>query len=350
MATWQQNIIDNSHDLIVLMTLDGLVRHINPSGQQALGNGANVIGRSFLDFVQDDYREKMNAIMQDVVAGRHDTHDVVLMCGEGSVWVYSIHCFPLRDGDTVTGLQVIARDVTQRYSKESQLVKETERKELAIMELQEANQIKSEFISSTSHELRTPLNSIIGFLGILRDKLTVSPEEEQEVIANALNSGTHLLGLINDILDIAKIEAGRMSITNAPVSLLNLLDEVMVLMRVQAKQKFLTLEVDATVDSMPAVTADYGKLKQVVINIMSNAIKFTDKGGITLETSLGDDGAYVTLRIRDTGIGIDARDVRMVFQKFSQVDSSFTRTTRGTGLGLNISRGLMELMGGPFRY
>jgi two-component system, NarL family, sensor histidine kinase BarA len=261
--------------------------------------------------------------------------------------------------------------------------------EEAWKEAQTANQLKNEFLANTSHELRTPLNGIIGCLRLVRDGFCDDREEELDFLQRADDAAIHLLGIINDVLDIAKIEAGKLSVEMEPVDLHKLLNEVINLQSVPIQQKGLEFHTNDIHEAI-AVYADPAKLKQVLINVVGNAVKFTDSGSIKIETRiepvsntpsspahaggvkeeklsfLKEDrktalpsapssndstrpimlSTQVAIVVTDTGIGIDPSQQHKLFRPFVMVDGSTTRKCGGTGLGLAISRNLMELMGG----
>ncbi|GBF81458.1 sensor histidine kinase [Aphanothece sacrum] len=218
---------------------------------------------------------------------------------------------------------------------------------LSWQEAQNANRLKSEFLATTSHELRTPLNGIIGCIHIIKQGFCDSREEELEFLSQAEESAIHLLKIINDVLDLAKIEAGHLSIKIELCDINQLLLEVVYLQIAPIQTKDLTLNI---IDNKQEifVNADPSKLKQVILNIISNAIKFTDKGSITIATEIKikDDNKQVYIIIKDTGIGIDPAQQDKLFRPFVMIDASKTRKYSGTGLGLAISRNFMELMGG----
>jgi signal transduction histidine kinase len=265
--------------------------------------------------------------------------------------------------------------------------------EAAWKEAQAANQLKNEFLANTSHELRTPLNGIIGCLRLVRDGFCDDREEELDFLQRADDAAIHLLGIINDVLDIAKIEAGKLSVEMEPVDLRKLLNEVINLQAVPIQQKGIQFHT-TDLHEVIAVCADPAKLKQVLLNVVGNAVKFTNSGSITISTrieptpetavpslkarphqgsgsidsgdfssrkekggvssrengtkdaSLGADASQVVVTVKDTGIGIDPTQQHKLFRPFVMVDGSTTRQFGGTGLGLAISRNLMGLMQG----
>jgi PAS domain S-box-containing protein len=215
--------------------------------------------------------------------------------------------------------------------------------------LEEASQIKSDFLANTSHELRTPLNSIIGFLGLILDGYCVDSQEEKEFLRNAQQSAKQLLSIINDVLDLAKIEAGRMELELQEVELKSLFEEVRSLTQVQAQQKKLKLSYTCENHPSPRVYADPGKLRQVMINLVGNAVKFTDEGEIAVRARVQKEKGNMLIEVEDTGVGVPAGAEKRLFEKFRQVDGSSTRKHGGTGLGLTITKNLVEIMGGKIK-
>jgi len=220
------------------------------------------------------------------------------------------------------------------------------RLEAANLELAELSRAKDEFLAHTSHELRTPLNSILGFSKLILDGLCQSPKEERELLRDVYESAQHLLGIVNDILDIAKIEAGKLKLDLQRVELRPLFDQVLMVVQVQAQEKELQLVDETASVPLPAVRADENRLRQVLINLLGNAVKFTEEGWVTLRASTEGVPGHVLIEVEDTGIGIPPEKQEGLFEKFKQVDSSFTRRHGGSGLGLAISRRLVEMMGG----
>jgi signal transduction histidine kinase len=209
---------------------------------------------------------------------------------------------------------------------------------------EEASKLKSEFLANTSHELRTPLTGIIASLSMVLDNLCDSPEEEREFIQIAYSSSEHLHEIINSVLDIAKIEAGRMDVDLRAVDVAALFSEVYTLTRVQADDKNLKLEMRLPDDTSVRIQADPDKLRQILINLLGNSIKFTERGGIRVEADIV--GEQMRMVVKDTGIGISIEKQARLFQPFVQGDGSMTRKYGGTGLGLSISRRFAEMMGG----
>lgn len=244
-------------------------------------------------------------------------------------------------------LMAMIRDVTDRKAAES----ERERRHRA----ESADRIKSAFLATMSHELRTPLNSIIGFTGILLQGLAGALNSEQDKqLGMVQTSARHLLALVNDVLDISRIEAGQLEVSYAPFDLLESIEKVIEIVKPQAAEKQLELNVDVA-PGIGKLTSDVRRFEQILLNLLSNAIKFTDHGQIALVAApvaqFTRDGEEITqpavqVRVRDSGIGIKTENLAALFQPFSQIDAGLSRNHEGTGLGLAISRRLTELLGG----
>ena len=217
------------------------------------------------------------------------------------------------------------------------------------LELDQAGKLKDQFLANVSHELRTPLNSVIGFSDLLLtgqvDGAALS-ETQRDYLDTISRNGRHLLQLINELLDLSKIAAGRMELHREPVALETLLREAAASVHAQLEARRHTLSIEPPGDAV-RVTADRGRVLQVLLNLLSNAIKFTaDAGRITLAARLEDGGRYVRVAVSDTGIGIAPDDTAKLFQEFVQLDASASRRYEGTGLGLALSKRLVELHGG----
>ncbi|MEB3294961.1 MAG: ATP-binding protein [Synechococcales bacterium] len=240
------------------------------------------------------------------------------------------------------------------------LVRKQEALEEARESAEEASRLKSEFLANTSHELRTPLNGMIGFLKLILDGMADDPEEQREFLEESLKSAEHLLDIINDVLDLAKIEAGKLQIDSSPVNLNEVLMQLEKSQTTSATQKKLSFEIQMlpTHDDV-IVFANYKRLYQVLLNLVGNAIKFTHEGGITISTEFirkkvtltaQECPGMVMIRVADTGIGVSLEKQDRLFQSFSQVDGSLTRRYGGTGLGLAISQTLVHEMGGEVNF
>ncbi len=268
---------------------------------------------------------------------------------------------PLRVQDEIIGvIELDGKDADDPWTDEDRILAEAVAHEFAITlqdarshqltsqaleEMREADRLKSQFLANMSHELRTPLNSIIGFSRVILKGIDGPVTENQEQDLSAIyNAGQHLLGLINDILDLSKIEAGKMELTFSEVDLPEIIHGVMSTAVGLVKDKPIELVLDLP-DDLPSIQADNIRLRQILLNLVSNATKFTEEGHIGISVRLIVRGSQpeVVIAVFDTGHGISPEDHEKIFEPFSQVDASPTRKTGGTGLGLSICKHLVEL-------
>jgi len=253
---------------------------------------------------------------------------------------HSEHFFtPIQEGVGVTGVVIFGKDVTRRIQAEAALV-------MAKEEAESANRAKSQFLANMSHELRTPLNSVIGFANILlKNKERTLEERQIGFMERILVNGRHLLGLINEVLDLAKIESGRLEAEVSEVDLEELVNETVLQLDGQVREKNIQLRSDVGM-GLQAVETDRGKLKQVIINLVGNAIKFTEEGEVVIRVVASEDGVTPkAISVVDSGIGIPNDRLTAIFEAFQQADSSTSRRFGGTGLGLTISRSICLLLG-----
>jgi signal transduction histidine kinase len=216
-------------------------------------------------------------------------------------------------------------------------------------ELERAYRLKSEFLASMSHELRTPINALLGYTSLMRDRIYGDISKRQgEALDRMFAASQHLLELVNDVLDLAKIEAGKMPVHLEQVDVVALIQELSATVEPMVRQKRLEYRVELAPD-LPVLETDRTKVKQILLNLLSNAVKFTHEGEIrvTARPAPGGDGAEV--EVGDTGIGIDPESLDNIWEDFRQVDQSSTREYGGTGLGLSITRKLLDLLGGSVR-
>jgi signal transduction histidine kinase len=280
--------------------------------------------------------------------------DIVLAAGFRAILV-----MPLLRPDRIVGLLVVRRrmpgafapatvELLQTFAAQSVIAIQNARLFSEIEEksrqLAVASQHKSQFLANMSHELRTPLNAMLGYSELILDDIYgATPPKMREVLVRIETNGRHLLGLINDVLDLSKIEAGQLVLTLGDYSIKELAQGVYVAVEPLATNKKLALRLDLQPD-LPPAHGDDRRIAQVLLNLVGNAIKFTDAGEVTIRASAAD-GAY-TIAVRDTGPGIAAADQGKIFEEFQQADNSVTRRKGGTGLGLAISKRIVEMHGG----
>lgn len=212
----------------------------------------------------------------------------------------------------------------------------------------EANKVKSQFLANVSHELRTPLTSIIGFAELLREAASTEGGRTLRYSENIVSSGRMLLGIINDLLDLAKIEAGKLELHLATINLTEMTENLMDFMRPLADKKSLQLSADIP-EGFPTILSDGGRIQQILYNLLSNAVKFTPDGGLVEMSLSTPDDEQISIAVRDTGVGIPADQLSRIFEKFQQLDGSITREYGGTGLGLAISKELVTILGGSIQ-
>ena len=284
-----------------------------------------------------------------------DSQEIEFVFPDGSSGWFDVRAQPVPEG-----LFVLSIDISDRKRAETALRDMNENLERKVIErtsdlkaarerAESADRLKSAFLATMSHELRTPLNSILGFTGILLDGLPgpMNPEQQKQ-LGMVQNSARHLLALINDVLDVSKIEAGQLELRRNKYDLQSSLERVAVSMKPLAESKGLTLRVEISPET-PLLFSDKRRVEQIVLNLLNNAIKFTEDGSITLSAAPGPDGSDVRLRVTDTGLGIKPEDMQTLFQPFRQIDAGLERQHEGTGLGLAICRRLTELLGGTIR-
>lgn len=300
-----------------------------------------IIGKSIFEFVDTEntviFREEMKRRAQ----GEGGVYEISLSRPDGSLVPCILHANPLFDEDGhTTGAFAMVTDISDRKQIEEAL---REAKKAA----EAASRAKSAFLANMSHEIRTPMNAILGFAQLLgRDPMLTA--EQRSSVNTIARSGEHLLALINDILEMSKIEAGRTTLNPVVFNLHDLIDDLVMMFKVRTKEKNLLFTVELADDLPRYLLADVGKLRQILINLLGNAVKFTEQGGIALRVSSGnreEGGLRLFVEVEDTGVGIAPEDLGKVFEYFEQADAGVA-SGGGTGLGLAISREYARLMGG----
>jgi len=340
-----QEVLDAAPDAMVMVGPDGKIVLANAQTEILFGwRPAELIGKTIEHLVPERFRSahpgQRGGYFHSPEARPMGMGRVLYaLRKDGSEFPAEISLSPLKSPE---GMFVTAavRDVTERRR---QLEEENRRS-------QEANRLKSEFLANMSHELRTPLNAIIGFSELIHnEKVGPISEEQKEYLSDILTSARHLLQLINDVLDLTKVEAGKMEFRPERVDLAKVVGEVKGILRGLSSEK--RIQVESQIDpSLPAVLLDGSKLKQVLYNYLSNAIKFTPPGGrVDLRFSPGGSGLF-RLEVEDTGIGVKPEDMNKLFMEFQQLDSGAAKQHPGTGLGLALTKRLVEAQGGQVGF
>ena len=336
-------LAENMGDVITRVKADGTSKYISTAIEQLLGWGYHEMSGQSLDYVHPaDRGIVLEAIQEAIRDGKPRTlqHRAVHRDGR-PIWLES-HFRAMSDESRALGEAVVVmRDISDRKALEAELMAARDRAEAAA-------RAKSEFLANMSHELRTPLTSVVGFAGLLKQSPNLAADERR--YAERIASGSEaLLAVINDILDYSKLEAGAVELDPQPFSPADLARGAADLMEAQCRAKGLMLELEVEPDMPERLMGDSGRLRQVLLNFLSNAVKFTANGGVRVAVSCEPDAdgrVWMALSVKDSGIGISEDMVEQLFDRFTQADASTTRTFGGTGLGLAISRQLIEMMGG----
>ncbi len=360
---YTRSLIESNIDALMTTDPRGIITDVNKQMESLTGRTRDeLIGAPFKNFFTDPSRAEAG-IKRVLTAGKVTNYELTARAQDGTLTVVSYNATTFHDRDRVLqGVFAAARDMTELKRFEQTLQQKN-------AELEDASRLKSEFLANMSHELRTPLNAIIGFSEVLKDGLMGELTPRQTgFIGSIFHGGKHLLSLINDILDLSKVEAGKMTLDLEPVEVSSLFANSLSIIKEKAAARQIRLTMDAGED-LGSIQADARKVKQIVYNLLSNAVKFSDEGGqVTLRTrrvprsSVGpraeatsarvfplvsDEFAeFVEIAVTDSGMGISKNNLERLFQPFSQIDSGLSRKFEGTGLGLAMVKALTELHGG----
>lgn len=355
-------LLESTGEGICGLDMTGQCEFINASAANMLGyQREELLGKSLHDLVHHRdsdnifHPQEQSSIYQTLQTGQGSrVDDDWLRRKDGSLLAVEMSTYPIRENGIITGAVVTFRDISDRKRAQEAIAKAAhdlvwKNTELAQARDQalESTRIKSEFLATMSHEIRTPMNGVIGMTDLLLD--TTLTEEQGEFVRVLRNSGENLLELINDILDFSKIEAGKLDLETIDFDLRTTIESVLELLAKPAHSKNLELVGLVYATTPSAVRGDPSRLRQILTNLIGNAIKFTERGEVVLQVALSlDSEEHVLVRfdVYDTGIGITPEAQSRLFQSFSQADGSTTRKYGGTGLGLAICKRLAEMMGG----
>jgi PAS domain S-box-containing protein len=341
-----RELVEDSNSIILRMDVNGNVTFLNEFAQGFFGFKAEeILGRNVIGTIvppTDTSGHDLNAMIKDIMVnpGRYVNNENENMLRSGQrVWIAWTNRAILDEHNHIKEVLCVGNDISKLKQAEEEILKAKEAAE-------SANKAKSFFLANMSHELRTPLNAIIGFAELINDA-EAGPlnAKQKEYTGYIFESGKHLLSLINDILDLSKVEAGKMELELSEFNLKGLLEKSFVTISEEAKKRNISLSTDIK-EEVGIVRADERKVKQVVFNLLSNAVKFTPcQGKVGIEAKKINQ-KEVLVCVWDTGIGIEAKDSPKVFTEFEQIDNEYSRKYQGTGLGMPLSKRFVELHGG----
>jgi PAS domain S-box-containing protein len=340
----RDRLFNLSQNFFCIADFDGYFKRLNPAWESLGFSLAELLSRPFIDFIHPDDREATIREMEGIHTGRESIHfENRYRCGDGSYRWLLWNAAPVVDQRLI---YASARDITEIKMFEQELKRNNMELETRNREVEEASRLKSEFLANMSHELRTPLNGIIGFSELMyNEEIGPVSSEHKEFLGDILTSGRHLLQLINDILDLSKVEAGKLEFRPEEMDVSKTIQEVCDILRAMSAKKH--IDVKYSVDQrVHSVFVDPGKFKQVLYNYLSNALKFTpERGRVRVVASLVGDAEF-RIEVQDSGIGIHERDMSRLFVEFQQLDEGASKKYQGTGLGLALTKKIVEAQGG----
>lgn len=344
------HLIEYANDAIFIADRHGNIKDVNKKSSEFTGySREELLSKRLIDFIPTSEIEINRKMFSQVEKGNSiENFETTIIREDGTTMTILLNMIMSEYSGEIV-IQGIARDITQRKMLEKERESYINALEMLNYKLAEADKLKTQFLATMSHELRTPLNSIIGFTDIILAGMSgpISQEvkEQLEIVSS---SSKHLLNLINDILDLSRIESGKLEILPTAFTLEEVLEEVIRIHSPMAKEKSLTLTCTIQ-ENLPPITNDKTRIKQIIMNLVNNAIKYTHEGSVTLRGDLSRNNHLVLVSVTDTGIGIGKEDVKDIFQAFKQLDSSSTRRYEGAGLGLYLSKKLVDILGGDIR-
>lgn len=357
-----RQFIDTANAPIFGVDKNGNVNEWNETAAKITGFTKNeVLGHSFVqEFIIEEYKESVNEVINNALIGKETmNYEFPLFTKENKKLIILLNSSSRRDlQGNINGALGIGQDITEMDILRTELVNErsnlvkrvnerTAELSLSNTQLAKAAKMKDEFLASMSHELRTPLNSILGLSEALQEEVygSLNPKQAKS-LHNIESSGRHLLSLINEILDLAKIEAGKIELEYSKISLANIIQSSLVFVNQTALKKHLKITSSLS-SAVEYFIADEKRMKQILVNLLNNAVKFTPEGGeVSLEVIVNTEDKKIDFCVKDTGIGIAPANLEQLFQAFVQIDSKLSREYEGTGLGLVLVKNLVELHNG----
>jgi PAS domain S-box-containing protein len=344
---YNRGLVESNIDALMTTDVLGIITDVNRQMEVLTGLSRDqLIGTPFKKYFTDPNKAE-EGIRTVLSENKVTDFELTISTPSGRSVDVSYNATTFRDTEgRLKGVFAAARDVTEQNKLRQQIEQRNRELEIQNQRVQEANRLKSEFLANMSHELRTPLNSIIGFSEFLLSQGENGLNAEQrEYLDDILNSGNHLLQLINDVLDLAKVEAGKMELSPELFSARRAVEEVCSVVKPLVEQKGIQLSAEVA-DEIESVSLDPLRFKQVLFNLVSNAVKFTDSGGRVDITLAPQSEKMFLLRVTDSGIGIAREDIPRLFREFEQLDAGPGRRFQGSGLGLSLTKKLVELHGG----
>jgi two-component system sensor histidine kinase/response regulator len=338
-----RHIIENANEIIYRADHNGCFTYVNPAAMRITGfEEEELLGRKYLDLIDPDYRDVAMRFYEHQfrTRGASTYFEFPMITKSGArIWMGQ-NVLTVLDGDRVVGYEAIARDITQRKD----IQEELERARDAALQSARA---KSEFLANVSHEIRTPLNGVLGMTGLMLG--TPLTPEQREYAETIRASGETLLSIVNDVLDLSRVEAGKLTVESIDFNLDDLVESVVDQFAARAAAKRLKFRTSSAAEVCRALRGDSHRIRQVLLNLVGNALKFTSRGEVALtvmQPRVSEDRVTLRFLVTDTGIGIPAAAQQRLFTPFTQADGSTTRKYGGSGLGLAVSKQLVEAMGG----